>query len=210
MEAPPLSSGTPTGHLAASKRGLQTGLKDRARTVILMLDETIVTETPPLYARYGPVGGQTEVPISGNRSKRILHGAINIATGEVALLVTTDWDADTHQAFLRQIRAHWRGWHIILFEDRGPAHTAAESRALAKALGIEIRWLPRATPELNAMDQLWKHVKANALANQPTQTIDRSAEAACQYILHLSQRERLRKAGILSGRFWLAKVSKNF
>jgi transposase len=196
--------------MAASKRGLQTGLKDRTRTVILMLDETIVTETPPLYARYGPVGGQTELPISGNRSKRILHGAINIVTGEVALLVTTDWDADTHQAFLRQIRAHWRGWHIILFEDRGPAHTAAESRALAKTLGLEVRWLPRATPELNAMDQLWKHVKTNALANQPTQTIDRSAEAACQYVLHLTQRERLRKAGILSGRFWLAKVSKNF
>jgi hypothetical protein len=88
-----------------------------------MLDETIVTETPPLYARYGPVGGQTEVPISGNRSKRILHGAINIATGEVALLVTTDWDADTQQAFLRQIRAHGRGWHIILTSirvKRGP------------------------------------------------------------------------------------------
>jgi transposase len=175
-----------------------------------MLDETIVTETPPLYARYGPVGGQAEVPISGKRSKRILQGAINIVTGEVALLVTTDGDADTHQAFLQRIRAHWRGWHIVLFEDRGPAHTAAESRTLAQALGIEIRWLPRATPELNARDQLWKHVKANALANQPTQTIDRSAEAACQYILQLTQRERLRKAGILSGRFWLAKVSNNF
>jgi transposase len=175
-----------------------------------MLDETIVTETPPLYARYGPVGEQSEVPISGNRSKRILHGAIHIASGDVALLVTAEWDAETHQAFLRQIRSHWRGWRIVLFEDRGPAHTAAESRALARALGIEIRWLPRATPELNAMDQLWKHVKATALANQPTRAIDRSVDAACQYLLNLTRRERLRKAGILSGRFWLAKVSKDF
>jgi transposase len=175
-----------------------------------MLDETIVTETPPLYARYGPVGGQTEVPISGNRSKRILHRAINIRTGEVALLVTSDWDADTHQAFLRQVRAHWRGWRIVLFQDRGPAHTATESRALAQALDREIRWLPRATPELNAMDQLWKHVKANALANQPTRRIDQSADAACQYVLGLIRRERRRKAGILSGRFWLARVSKDF
>jgi hypothetical protein len=37
--------------MAASKRGLQTGLKARTRTALLMLDETIVTETPPLYAR---------------------------------------------------------------------------------------------------------------------------------------------------------------
>jgi transposase len=175
-----------------------------------MLDETSVTETPPLYARYGPVGGPAEVLISGNRSKRILHGALNIRTGEAVLLGTADWEADTHQAFLRQIRAHWRGWRIVLFEDRGPAHTAAESQALARKLGIELRWLPRATPELNAMDQLWKHVKANALANQPTRSIDRSAEAACQYVLQLTRRQRLRKAGILSGRFWLAKVSKDF
>src|SRR4051812_1922780 len=77
-------------------------------------------------------------------------------------------------------------------------------------LGIDVRWLPRATPELNAMDHLWKHVKANVLANQPTCSMDQSAEAACQYILGLSRRERLRKAGILSGRFWLAKLSKDF
>jgi len=98
----------------------------------------------------------------------------------------------------------------VLLEDPGPAHTAAESRALVRELGIEVRWLPRATPELNAMDQLWKHVKANVLANQPTRSMDHSAEAACQYILGLSRRERLRKAGILSGRFWLAKLSKDF
>jgi transposase len=196
--------------MAPSKRGLQRGLKGRLRTLVLMLDETIVTETPPLYARYGLIGAQTEVPISGSHAKRILHGAINISSGEVALLITAEWDAETHQAFLCQIRSHWRGWRIVLFEDRGPAHTAVESRALVGELGMEVRWLPRATPELNAMDHLWKHVKANVLANQPTRSIEQSAEAACQYILELSRRERLRKAGILSGRFWLAKLSKDF
>jgi hypothetical protein len=43
-----------------------------------MLDETIITETPPLYSCYGHIGQQVRVPITGNRSKRILHGAINI------------------------------------------------------------------------------------------------------------------------------------
>ena len=105
-----------------------------------MWEETIVTETPPLYARYGPVRAQAEVPISGSRAKRIGHGAINIGSGAVALLVTAEWDAETHQAFWRQIRSHWPGWRIVLFEDRGPAHTAAESRALVRELGMEVRW----------------------------------------------------------------------
>ena len=68
--------------LAPSKRGLKRGLKDRSRTVPLMLDETIVTETPPLYSCYGPIGEQVRVPISGTHNKRVLHGAINIRSGD--------------------------------------------------------------------------------------------------------------------------------
>jgi transposase len=173
--------------------------------VLLMLDETIITETPPLYSCYGRIGQQVQVPITGNRAKRILHGAINVISGEVLLLVTQEWTAETHRLFLQMIRSHWRGWHIVLFEDRGTPHTAGESRDWAAALDIEVRLLPRATPELNAMDQLWRHMKANALANRPPRSMDESAATACQYILELSRRERLSKAGIRSGCFWLTQ-----
>lgn len=105
LETSALSPGASVRDVAPSKRGLQRGLQGRLRTLVLMWDETIVTETPPLYARYGPVGAQAEVPISGSRAKRIWHGAIHIGSGDVALLVTAEWDAETHQAFLRQIRS---------------------------------------------------------------------------------------------------------
>ena len=54
--------------------------------MILTLDETIVTETPPLYNCYGRIGEQVRVPISGSHAKRVLHGAINIRSGDLALL----------------------------------------------------------------------------------------------------------------------------
>jgi transposase len=171
--------------------------------VILMLDGTIITETPPLYACYGRIGEQVRVPISGHRSKRILHGALNIGSGEVLLLITTDWVQETHQYFLRMLRAHWRGWQIVLFEDRGSPHTADDSLELASALAITLRFLPIATPELNAMDQLWRRVKGRTVASRATQSIDASADAACQYILALRPHERLQQAGVWSGNFWL-------
>jgi transposase len=183
---------------------LKRGLRGRCRTVRLMLDETIITETPPLYSCYGRIGQQVSVPISGNRAKRLLHGTIHVGTGDVVLLITHEWVQETHQAFLQMIRSHWRGWTIVLFQDRGSPHTAEESVALARELGLEIRWLPRATPELNAMDQLWRRTKGEALASRPTQSIDVSADGVCNYILDLRPQERLRKAGILSGNFWLA------
>jgi transposase len=189
--------------VAPGKRGLKRGLRERLRTVLLMLDETIITETPPLYSVYGYAGDQVRVPITGNRRKRILHGAINVGTGDIQLLITQVWDLVTHQAFVSMIRAHWRGWHIVLFEDRASQHTSPDSRAWADRLAIEVRLLPRATPELNAMDHLWKHTKRDALGSRATQTIERSALAACDYIIHMTPQERLRKSGVLSGNFWL-------
>ena len=50
-------------------------------------------------------------------------------------------------------------------------------------MGIEVRLLPRATPELNAMGTLWKQVKRDALGDRPTQGVDQSAEGACEHIL---------------------------
>jgi transposase len=168
-----------------------------------MLDETIITETPSLYACYGRIGTQVRVPITGNRAKRIRHGVLNVRSGELLWLITEQWLQETHQAFLRMSRAHWRGWHVVLFEDRGSPHTAAESRELARDLALELRFLPTATPELNAMDQLWRRVKGYTVANRATQTIEQSVELGCQYILALRPHERLHQAGIFSRNFWL-------
>jgi len=93
---------------------------------------------------------------------------------------------------------------MVVFEDRGSPHTAADSRALAAEFQIQLRFLPVATPELNAMDHLWRHVNRDVLSNRPTCSIDTSADVACQYLLDLSPQQRLKKAGVLSGNFWLA------
>jgi hypothetical protein len=170
-----------------------------------MLDETIITETPPLYYRYGHVGEQVRVPITGNRSKRILHGAINVKGGDVCLLITEEWTNETHQTFLAMVRSHWRGWDIVLFEDRASQHKSPVSLAWAEGLGVEVRLLPKATPELNAMDHLWRHTKRETVGSRATKTVAASALDACQYIINLGPRDRLRQAGVLSGNFWLTR-----
>jgi DDE superfamily endonuclease len=184
---------------------LKRGLKVRVRTVVLMLDETIITETPPLYCCSGRIGEQVRVPITGHRAKRIIHGAINVGTGDVVGMITKAWTQEEHHDFLSVIRSHWRGWNIVLFEDRASQHTAPDSLDWAETLGIEVRLLPRATPELNAMDHLWRHTKRETVGSRATLTVEESALAACRYIIGMSPRDRLRQAGILSGNFWLTK-----
>src|SRR5215468_12084241 len=105
MEAPTTHSCQRRSILAASKRGLKRGLWTHPRTVVLMLDETIITETPPLYCCYGRVGQQVSVPISGSHKRRILHGALNVGTGDVVLEVTKEWTQGTSQGFLSLVRS---------------------------------------------------------------------------------------------------------
>lgn len=204
MEAATLRFGPTLLNVETGKRGLKRGRRGRPRPVILLLDETIITETPPLSSCYGPKGQQVRVPITGNHAKRVVHGARNIRTGAIRLFSSAVWDQSTHQYFLTMLRSQWRGWHIVLCEDRGTPHTAEESVELATQLQIELRFLPVATPAWHAMDHLWRHMQAQGLSNRVTASTDISANAACQYLLELSPRERLKKAGVLSGKFWLA------
>jgi hypothetical protein len=53
------------------------------------------------------------------------------------------------------------------------------------------------------MDRLWKWGKDKTCANKQHTCIDEQAGFFINYLSSLSPEEALRKAGILSGRFWL-------
>jgi hypothetical protein len=189
--------------VAAVKGGLRRGLDGRKRTAILFTDATILTETPPLRACWAKVGEQAEVPITGNRAKRVVYGAMSVGTGALRLDEAAKWDQHSFQAHLRHLRSAWRGWNLVLFLDRGSPHTARASRALAKSLGIELRFLPTACPELNPLEGLWREIKGHVLANEPTPDLDESLRRAFDHLAGMTGRQRLKTAGVLSGSFWL-------
>ncbi len=192
--------------MAAGKRGLQRGLKDRKRTIFLFLDSTIFTEVPPLRAMWAPIGQQAKVPITGAHDRRFLTVALNIRTGDYIDYVSTEYRQVNFQQVLHLIREHWRGWHIVLFLDRDSAQRAKASRRLARDLHIELRWLPKACSELNVVDHLWRHLKEETCINEPTPNLDLTVHRACRHLAQLTPRQRLEKAGVLSATFWLAAL----
>lgn len=174
--------------------------------MILFTDSTILTEVPPLRAMWAPIGEQARVPITGTHARRVLAGVLNIKTGDYVQYAAPEFKQANFQEVLRLIRAHWRGWHIVLFLDKLPAQWAKGSRRLAQALGMQLRWLPPACPELNVVDHLWRHLKQDVLPNEATPNLDATLRVAWDYLASLSPQKRLRKAGVLSENFWLADV----
>ena len=113
------------------------------------------------------------MPITGRNAKRVLFGAIDLRSARRVVLVRNRAAQADAQAFLRALRRQYRcaGW-LWLLTDRASAHTAPQTLALATRLRIRFVWLPRQTPELSPMDQLWRDLKRLIAANRQAASID--------------------------------------
>jgi hypothetical protein len=179
----------------------------RPGDVVLFADWTLLRLFPPLRATWAPIGAQAAVPITGANARRVLFGAISLATAHRVVLVRRAAGQVDAQAFFRELRRRYRrAGTIWLFLDRASAHTAPATQRLADALGVVLLWLPKQHPELNPMDQLWRELKRLVAANRQADSIDTLAETAAAWVLGLSPSQARRKAGMASERFWLKQL----
>jgi transposase len=95
--------------------------------------------------------------------------------------------------FLRQLLRHLRGRVIVLW-DRGPVHRGPDIReVLSRHPRLELEELPPYAPELNPVEQAWKHLKWDKLCNLAPRDSTELEQAAFE-VLHAIryERERLR------------------
>ena len=174
-----------------------------SRAVWLFEDETILRLLPEIRRAWSPRGEQVRIPITGRNAKCVLFGALNPRTGHRIVGRGPNMRQQYFQSFLRRLRRSWPGRPIWLLLDKASCHTTRGSVALAKSLDIGLIWLPKQWSELNAMDQLWKDLKAAISANFQYKSIAQHADFAERWVFSLSRTEALRKASILSKDFWL-------
>ena len=169
----------------------------------LFEDETDLLLSPPLRAGWFLRGKPAEVPISGGNAKRTAFGTIDVGTGQRVFVSRDGACAIDFQESLRLIRQGYGDKEVALLLDGASRHSAHEPEELAADLGIELIDLPARASNINPMDRLWKWGKDKICADKQYLSIDSQADRFIQYSLGLSPQEALRKAGILSGRFWL-------
>jgi transposase len=179
-----------------------------ASAVLLFEDEIILRLFPVLRRAWSPKGEAATVGVTGQNAKQVLFGAINVHTGQRTILCGTNMSQSGFQDFLRLLRSSYPNRSVWVLLDGASCHTAPKSKALAETLHIELIWLPKQCPELNAMDHLFKEVKSNICANYQYRTIDEHAATAEKYILQLTNKQAQIKAGLLSKNFWLKSFFK--
>ena len=174
-----------------------------AGAVLLMEDETLLRLFPVLRRAWSLRGRQAEVPITGRNAKRVLFATLNLRTGHRLCLRGVNMRQMNFHALLSEVRRRYGKRPVWMLLDEAPCHIAAGSQALAAALDIHVVWLPKQCSELNSMDQLWKELKGTISANHQFSSIGEHADYAEGWLMSLTNKEALRKAGVLSKNFWL-------
>jgi transposase len=171
---------------------------------VWVADETTVREYPPLRAGWSRRGEQATVTISGRNAQRVIHGALNTASGEVVALVqprSRTGEVAAAVAALGQLRPDVPK---LLVWDNAPAHHPKRVAAAAWVAGIDLAFLPFRSPELMPLEELWRGMKATVAANRCYATVDEAAARCLAWVEQQTGEERLRRCGLRSSKFqWL-------
>src|SRR5450432_2959322 len=85
-------------------------------------DETTLREFPPLRASWARRGEQQVVVVSGRNSRRVMHGALNAATGDLVALVRERSRQDDCAAFIEALGRVRPEVPKLLVWDNAPPH----------------------------------------------------------------------------------------
>jgi transposase len=167
-------------------------------------DETTRREFPPLRAAWARRGEQAVVTISGRHARRVVHGALNIVTGEMVRVVRERNRGVDSAALIAAVAARTPAGRSVLVWDNAPPHPTHVARERAEATGIAIVPLPFRSPELMPCEDVWRGMKGVVAANRTDADVDELAARAVGWLDDCGPAALLRLAGLQSSKFdWL-------
>jgi hypothetical protein len=144
------------------------------------------------------------VVISGRNARRVAHGGLKAATGELVALIrerSRQHDCDDCAAFVEALGHVRPAVPKLLIWDNAPPHHPKRVQAIAAAANIRLGFPPFRAPELMPCEDLWRLAKAVVAANRVYQAVEEQAERALSWLAALSPYERFLKTGLFSLKF---------
>ena len=121
----------------------------------------MISDARPRKRGYTRKGIRAFYTYTGSHSKTIIHGLLT-TDGRGMFRQYDEFTKDTFADFLKQ--ALYKFKKICLIMDRASQHRATKIRELVeKTDGLEIIFLPTATPDLSAIETYWRDLKRAVL-----------------------------------------------
>jgi transposase len=167
--------------------------------VLLYGDESEALTHPYLARVWAKSGADLRVPEPGQAKKVAMLGSLDHDTRQLLVHTSPTKRSSDFIAHLEQLDRLFGPQPgrpvkpVVLVEDNGPIHTSKRSLAAlaARAHWLTVEWLPKYTPELNAIEVVWHDLKAFHLAHQTFTDTTALDQAIRQAVADLN-RERMR------------------
>ncbi len=188
---------------AGLRRKLLKAQAEAGDIVLLFGDESEALTHPDLAHAWAKKGADLRIPAPGpapgQAAKVAMLGLLDWAPRDLIVRTSRSKRSADFIALLEQIDTRYgltpdhAKKPIVLVLDNGPIHTSKATRAALaeRAPWLTVEWLPKYTPELNDIEELWRDLKQHHLAHQTFAGLE-SLDAAIHEATMKLNRERHR------------------
>jgi transposase len=165
----------------ATKRVKQAwGEKD---TVILTEDEMSLSTQTTVQKIWLPQGEYPKIEVSKKRESRSIYGFLNIKTGQEHAFKTPWQNMYITAQILKKIRKAYPVQKLLLVWDQAPSHKGSKAQEIVLKDGnIETLYFPRAAPEQNPQEHVWKSGRSEITHNEFIKDIDKATNFFVNYL----------------------------
>ena len=137
--------------------------------MILYEDEAVFRQSGSIFRHWARRGIGSQVKTFPNRKSVKVMGAVKIDKNpKFHFRFVKTFNSQTYLEFLKQLASRYRGQKIHLIADNAKYHSSPEVMEWVTENPeiIELHFLPKYSPELNAQERLWKETRRRTTHNR--------------------------------------------
>lgn len=154
-------------------------------TIVLAADEMSLSTQTTVQKIWLPQGEYPKIEVATKRDSRSIYGFFNVRDGIEHAFKTKWQNMYITYEVLGKLRKIYPDQKLLIFWDKAPWHKGSKARQFIKEDGkIETFDFPRAAPEENPQEHVWKSGRSKITHNEFIDNID---QAAGKFIAYLNE-----------------------
>lgn len=152
-------------------------------TIVLTADEMSLSTQTTIQKVWLPQGEYPQIEVATKRDARSIYGFLNIRTGQETAFKTKWQNMHITYDVLGQLRKVYPTEKLFIVWDKAPWHKGSKTQQFIKEDGnIEILDFPRAAPDENPQEHIWKNGRNKITHNRFIDNIDQATDEFVNYL----------------------------
>lgn len=153
------------------------------KTVVLVSDEMSLSMQTTFQKIWLPQGEYPKIEVSSQKTARSIYGFLNIRNGKEHAFKTEWQNMHITAEVLGKLRKVYPKEKILLIWDQAPSHKGSVAQKfIEEDRKIKTLHFPRAAPEENPQEHVWKDGRSKVSHNRYIQNIDTTTDEFVDYL----------------------------